>query len=47
VLRYGFQEEMRTRRANGEYMGGLLTVRERTFDLRYTLDLYLTTSPPK
>jgi hypothetical protein len=38
---------MRRGRANGEYMGGMLTVRERSFDLRYTLDLYLTTSLPK
>jgi hypothetical protein len=32
--------------ANGEYMSGRLTVREKTFDLRYTVDLYLTTSLP-
>jgi hypothetical protein len=47
VLRYEFQEEMRTRRANGEYMGGMLTVRERSFDLRYTMAPYLTTSLPE
>jgi hypothetical protein len=33
--------------ANGEYMGDILTVREKTLDLRYTVDLYLTTSLPK
>jgi len=32
---------MRIRRTNGEYMGGKLTVKERTFDLRYTLVLYV------
>jgi hypothetical protein len=33
--------------ANGEYIGGRLTVREKTFGLRYTVDLDLTTSLPK
>jgi len=41
VLRLEFQEELRTRRANGEYMGGMPTARERTFALRYTLALYV------
>ena len=32
--------------ANCEYMGGMLIIMEKTFDLGYTVDLYLTTSLP-
>ena len=38
---------MRRGRANGECMGGMLTARERSLDLRYTVDLYLILSLPK